>query len=55
MAVKLPPMPKLSFKRADMERLLIVCAAVMVMVLALRGGGDTQTQMVYEEPPLTLT
>ena len=38
-----------------MERLLIVCAAVMVMVLALRGGGDTQTQMVYEEPPLTLT
>lgn len=46
---------KLNVKRADVERILIVCAAVLVVVLALRGGGDTATEMVYEEPPLEVT
>lgn len=46
---------KLNVKRADVERILIVCAAALVVVLALRGGGDTATEMVYEEPPLTVT
>ena len=52
MAVKLPKIPKLSIKRVDMERMLIVCAAVMVVVLALRGGEEAQTEMVYQETPL---
>jgi len=55
MAVKLPKIPKLSIKRVDMERMLIVCAAVMVVVLALRGGEETQTEMVYQETPLVST
>ncbi len=45
---------KLNVKRADLERILIVCAAALVVVLALRGGGETQVEMVYEEPPLTV-
>lgn len=44
--VKLP-------RRVDMERLLIVGAAALVVVLALRGGEETQTTMVYETPPVT--
>lgn len=41
---------KLKLKRADMERVLIVCAAVMVVALALRGGQEPQTvEMIYEE------
>jgi len=43
---------KLKWKRADMERVLIVCAAALVVALALRGGSPA-TEMVYEEPPLT--
>ncbi|MBR4082256.1 MAG: GerMN domain-containing protein [Clostridia bacterium] len=43
---------KLKWNRADMERVLIVCAAALVVALALRGGGETQVEMVYEEPPL---
>ena len=42
---------KVKLKRADLERILIVCAAVLVVVLALRGGGDTSVEMVYEETP----
>ena len=40
-------------RRVDMERLLIVGAAGLVVVLALRGGGEVQETMIYDEPPLT--
>lgn len=43
---------KWKLKRADMERVLIVCAAALVVALALRGGEEAQTTMIYEEPPL---
>ena len=46
---------KLKFKRADLERILIVCAAVLVVALALRGGDAPQTELLYEEPPLQAT
>lgn len=42
-------------RRVDMERLLIVGAAGLVVVLALRGGGETTQTMIYETPPLTDT
>lgn len=40
-------------RRVDMERLLIVGAAALVVVLALRGGEETADTMVYEAPPVT--
>jgi len=50
--MKLPKLPKLpSLKslhlpsRITMERLLIVSAAALVVVLAVRGGQQTQTAM----------
>ena len=46
---------KWKMKRADMERILIVCAAALVVALALKGGGNTVTETLYEEPPLTVT
>jgi len=46
---------KLKLKRADLERILIVGAAALVVALALRGGGETQVEMIYEESPLTVT
>ena len=53
MAVKIPQIhglfQKIKVRRADMERLLIVCAAVMVVVLALRDTRGSQLEMVYEE------
>ncbi len=45
------PMPR----RVDMERLLIVGAASLVVVLALRGGEDASPTMVYDTPPVTQT
>ena len=55
--MKLPDLTKLKAlklpRRVDMERLLIVGAASLVVVLALRGGEEAQTTMVYETPPLT--
>ncbi len=42
-------------RRVDMERLLIVGAAGLVVVLALQGGSEPTTSMVYEEPLLTDT
>lgn len=41
-------------KRADLERILIVCAAALVVVLALREQ-DTPTQIMYEESPVVVT
>lgn len=54
--MKLPDMTKWKTKlprRVDMERLLIVGAAALVVVLALRGGEETQTTMVYDTPPVS--
>ena len=34
--------------RTDMERILILCAAALVVVLALRGGGTKTTEILYE-------
>ena len=44
-------MVKLNVKRADLERILMVGAAALVVALALRGGGEPQVQMIYEEAP----
>ena len=46
---------KLTWKRADWERILIVCAAALVVVLALRGGQEESRETAVEEPPLTVT
>ncbi len=54
--MKLPDITKWKTKlprRVDMERLLIVGAAALVVVLALRGGEETQTTMVYDTPPVS--
>lgn len=51
-----PDLTKLKAKlprRVDMERLLIVGAAALVVVLALRGGEEPQTTMVYSAPPVS--
>lgn len=55
MALKMPQIhlrfPKIKIRREDMERLLIVGAAAMVVVLALRDTREAQVEMVYEEQP----
>lgn len=40
-------------RRVDLERLLIVGASALVVVLALTGGGETKETMIWEEPPIT--
>lgn len=40
-------------RRVDLERLLIVGASALVVVLALRGGGETTETMIYDASPLT--
>ena len=58
MKLKLPDMTKWKAKlpsRIDCERLLIVGAAALVVVLALRGGEEAETSMVYAAPPVTET
>jgi len=40
-------------RRVDLERLLIVGASALVVVLAIHGGGDTTETMVWEEPPVS--
>ena len=44
-------LPKL--RRVDMERMLIVGASALVVVLALRGGGEATETMTYAQPPVT--
>lgn len=46
---------KLKWNRADLERILIVCAAALVVALAFQGGGENTVETLYEEPPLTAT
>ena len=59
MAVKFPKFhvsfPRIRVRRADMERLLIVGAAALVVVLALRDTRQSQLEMVYEEQFSTVT
>ena len=40
-------------RRVDLERLLIVGASALVVVLALGGGGETTETMIWEEPPVS--
>ena len=39
----------MKIKRADIERILILCAAVLVVVLALRGNQQTTSQVLVEQ------
>ncbi len=39
----------MKIKRADIERMMILCAAVLVVVLALRGGGQTTSQVLVDQ------
>ena len=58
MKFSLPDLSKWKVKlpsRIDFERLLIVGAAALVVVLALRGGEDADTTLVYAAPPVTET
>ncbi len=45
----------MKIKRTDIERILILCAAALVVVLALRGLGPKSTQILYEDQPLDVT
>lgn len=42
-------------RRTDIERILILCAAALVVVLALRGGDQTTTEILYQDPTLDIT
>ncbi|MEG1776035.1 MAG: GerMN domain-containing protein [Clostridia bacterium] len=42
----------MKIKRADIERILILCAAVLVVVLALRSNGQTTSQVLVEQSEL---
>ncbi len=44
----------MKIKRTDIERILILCAAALVVVLALRGLGPKASVNDYEEPPLNV-
>ena len=59
MAVKIPQFhlrfPRIKVSRADMERLLIVGAAALVVVLALRDTRGSQLEMVYEDQLSTVS
>ncbi len=45
----------MKIKRADIERILILCAAVLVVVLALRGNQQTTSQTLYEQEEIPIT
>ncbi len=45
----------MKIKRADIERILILCAAVLVVVLALRGNQQTTSQTMYEQAEIPTT
>lgn len=42
----------MKLKRADIERMMILCAAVLVVVLALRGGSQTTSQVLVDQTEL---
>ena len=41
-------------KRADIERILILCAATLVVVLALQGGDQTTSQVLVEQTSIPI-
>ncbi|MEA5016902.1 MAG: GerMN domain-containing protein [Candidatus Limiplasma sp.] len=45
----------MKIKRADIERILILCAAVLVVVLALRGNQQTTSQTMYEQEGIPIS
>ncbi len=45
----------MKIKRADIERILILCAAVLVVVLALQGGQQTTSQVLVEQTEIPVT
>lgn len=44
----------MKIKRADIERILILCAAVLVVVLALRGSDQTTSQVLVEQTEIPI-
>ena len=45
---------KVKIRRTDIERILILCAAALVVVLALRGGNQNTTEILYQDPSLDI-
>ena len=41
-------------KRADIERILILCAAALVVVLALKGNDQTTSQVLVEQTSIPI-
>ena len=44
----------MKIKRADIERILILCAAALVVVLALRGNDQTTSQVLVEQTTIPI-
>ncbi|MBE5801126.1 MAG: hypothetical protein E7319_02450 [Clostridiales bacterium] len=44
----------MKIKRADIERILILCAAVLVVVLALRGNEQTTSQVLVDQTEIPI-
>ena len=44
----------MKIKRADIERILIVCAAALVVVLALQGNDQTTSQVLVEQASIPI-
>ena len=44
----------MKIKRADIERILILCAAALVVVLALRGGDQTTSQVLVNQTEIPI-
>lgn len=45
----------MKIKRADIERILILCAAVLVVVLALQGNNQTTSQVLVDQTQVPVT
>lgn len=45
----------MKLKRADIERILIICAAALVVVLALRGNDQTTSQVLVEQSEIPVS
>ena len=44
----------MKIKRADIERILILCAAALVVVLALRSNDQTTSQVLVEQTAIPI-
>lgn len=45
----------MKIRRTDIERILILCAAALVVVLALKGGSQKTTETLYDSAAIDLT